>query len=96
MENVNGSNAYVVKVVNGKGGKSTEYYDANTYMLVRKIQGEGEKIQTSDYADYREVPGTSGYKVPYKITESGPGMPTISETITNVEVNKGIADTEFN
>lgn len=96
MENVNGSNAYVLDVVNGKGKKSTEYYDATSGLLVKKIQGSADKMQTSDYSDYKEVPGTGGYKVPYKVTESSSGQPTITETVTSVEVNKGIADTEFN
>ena len=96
MENVNGSNAYVLDVVNAKGKKSTEYYDATSGLLVRKIQGDAEKMQTSDYSDYREVAGTNGYKVPYKVTESGTGTPTISEEVQSVEVNKNIADTEFN
>jgi predicted Zn-dependent peptidase len=95
MEEVNGSKAYVVDVINAKGKKSVEYYDANSGLLVKKIQGEGEKLQTSEYADYREVPGTKGYKVPYKVTQSAEGQ-NISATVTTVEVNKGIADSEFN
>ncbi len=95
LESVNGSNAYVLSVVDGKGKKSTEYYDANTFLLVKKVQGEGDKLQISDYLDYREVPGTGGYKIPYKVTETAGGQ-SFSETVTTVEVNKGIADTEFN
>jgi len=93
---VNGSPAYVVEVVNGKGKKSTEYYDAATSLLVRKIQGDADKMQTSEYGDYQTVDGTDGYKVAHKVTESGAGQPTITATIQSVEVNKGIADTEFN
>jgi hypothetical protein len=96
MENINGSNAYVLDVVNGKGKKSVEYYDAASGLLVRKVISSGEKSQTSDYSDYKEVPGTNGYKVPYKVSESGTGAPSITETVTTVEVNKGVADTEFN
>jgi zinc protease len=95
METINGSKAYILDIVNAKGKKSTEYYDATSGLLVRKIQGEGEKTQTSDYADYREVPGTGGYKIPYKVTEVGGGQ-TISATVQTVEVNKGIEDSEFN
>jgi zinc protease len=96
MEDVNGSKAYVIEAVNNKGKKSTEYYDATSGLLVKKIQGEGDKVQTSEYSDYREVPGTGGYKVPYKVSQASPGAPTITETVTTVEVNKGVADTEFN
>ena len=87
---------YVVDVVNAKGKKSTEYYDAASGLLVRKAQVNGEQTQTSEYADYQTVDGTQGFKVAHKVTESGPGMPTISATVQTVEVNKGIADTEFN
>jgi hypothetical protein len=95
MEDVNGSKAYVIDVVNAKGKKSVEYYDANSGLLVKKIQGEGEKMQTSEYSDYREVPGTNGMKVPYKVNQSAEGQ-DISATVTSVEVNKGIPDSEFN
>jgi zinc protease len=95
MESINGRKTYVLNVVDGKGKKSTEYYDAASNLLVRKTQGEGEKAQISDYSDYKEVPGTGGYKVPYKVTQTMGGQ-TLSETVTSVEVNKGIEDSEFN
>jgi hypothetical protein len=94
MENVNGIKAYVLECVNAKGKKSLEYYDAASFMLVKKVKGQGEELQTSEYLDYREVPGTNGYKLPYKVTETKGGQ-AISETVTTVEVNKGIDDSEF-
>lgn len=94
MENVNGSNAYIIEAVNGKGKKSTEYYDVTSGLLVRKMQGEGEKMQTSDYTDYKEVPGANGYKVPYRVTETV-GSQSFSETVQSVEVNTNIPDSEF-
>ncbi len=95
LEDVNGNKAYVMDVVNAKGKKSVEYYDATTNMLIRKVQGEGEALQTSDYSDYRDVPGTNGYKVPYKVVETAGGQSFTAE-VSTVEINKGIADTEFN
>ncbi len=95
MEDVNGGKAYVLNVVNGKGKKSVEYYDATSGLLLRKVQGEGEKMQVSDYSDIREVPGANGYKIPYKVSETAGGQ-TFNMTVKSVEVNKGIADTEFN
>ena len=96
MEDVNGSKAYVIDVVAAKNKKSEEYYDATTYLLVKKIQGNGKKLQTTEYSDYRDVPGAEGYKMPYKVTESEPGSPSITEIVTNVEINKGIDDSVFN
>jgi len=95
MEEVNGSKAYVLEVVNGKGKKSTEYYDANSALLVKKVIGEGETTQTSEYRDYKEVPGTMGYKLPYTVIETAEGQ-TFTQTVTDVIVNKGIPDSEFN
>ena len=100
MEAINGSNAYILEVVDAKNKKSTEYYDAKTGLLVRKIETaegpQGPVTSTTEYKDYREVPGTNGYKVPYSVTQQGAGQPTISATMQSVEINKGIPDTEFN
>lgn len=96
MEDVNGANAYVVEAINGRNKKSTEYYDAATGFLIRKVMEDGDKSQTSEYSDYREVPGAGGFKVPYKVSQTTPGAPVISATVQSVDVNKGIADSEFN
>ena len=99
IETVDGKDAYVVETVNSKGKKSTEYYDVATAMLVRKVQvedGPKEPITvTMDYKNYKEVPGTNGYKVPYIVLQDGGGQ-TMNANVKTVEANKGIADTEFN
>ncbi len=94
IETIEGNRTYVLNVVDKKGKKTLEYYDAKTSLLVRKVQGEGEKAQISDYSDYRDVPGGSGYKLPYKVTETQQGQ-SFSEMVQTVEVNKGIDDSEF-
>jgi predicted Zn-dependent peptidase len=102
IESINGSNAYAVETIGEKNKKITEYFDVQTGLLVRKVEasegeaGQGPTSQTSDYKDYREVPGTGGYKVPYSVTEAGSGQPTIVGAVQSVEVNKGIPDTDFN
>lgn len=101
MEQVNGADAYVMEVVNASGEKATEYYDVKTSMLVKKVATEtdeasGQSASTvSEYADYKEVPNTGGYKIPYTVKQSfGPmGM---TAKVQTVEINKGIPDTEFN
>ncbi len=94
MENVKGKETYVLNIVDKKGKKSTEYYDAATNLLVRKISGEGEKQEMTDYDDYKEIPGTNGYKVAYKISQTAGGQ-TFDATVKSVEVNKNIPATEF-
>ncbi|MBS1687305.1 MAG: insulinase family protein [Bacteroidetes bacterium] len=99
VEAVNGSDAYVVEAVNAKGKKTTEYYDKASGLLVKKVQSQetpqGAISQTSEYSDYKEVPGGNGYKIYYKVKESV-GPQVIAAEVQSVEVNKGIPDSEFN
>jgi len=95
VENIKGSDAYVVEATNVKGKVTTEYYDVKSGLLVRKVetqQGEqGPVSQISDYSDYKEVPGGNGYKLHYTVTENN-----ITATVQSVDINKGIPDSEFN
>jgi zinc protease len=99
MEAVDGKDVYMVEAVNAKGKKTMEYYDATNGLLVRKVltvDGPKEPMtQISDYRNYKEVPGTNGYKVPYEVSESAQGH-VMKAIVQTVEVNKGIADSEFN
>lgn len=95
MENLNGKDVYVLDIVDKKGKKSTEYYDVTTGLLSKKIEGEGEEMEIVEYADYKEIPGTGGYKVAYKISQVQ-GPQTIAATVKSVEVNKNVPATEFN
>ncbi|HXS37576.1 MAG TPA: insulinase family protein [Flavipsychrobacter sp.] len=99
MEKVNGSDAYVIEEVDAKGKKSTEYYDVQSGFLVKKTEMEetpqGSFAKTQELSDYKEVPGSGGYKVPYTVKESeGPQAVTVQ--VESVEINKNIPDTEFN
>ncbi|MCD6011407.1 MAG: processing peptidase [Flavipsychrobacter sp.] len=97
MEQVNGINAYKINVVDGRGKKSTEYYDAASSMLIKKIKGEGDEMETTDYADYKEVTGTNGFKVAYTITQVGGGLPVpLTFKVQTAEANTNIPDSEFN
>lgn len=99
MDKVNGADVYVVDVKNGSGKKSVEYYDTKTGLLVKQTMTQespqGAVTITSEFSDYKEVPGANGYKIPYSIKQSF-GPQAISATVQSVEVNKGIADSEFN
>ncbi len=94
IEKVNGSDAYVMEAVNGKGKKSVEYYDVASSLLVKKISGEGEKQSITEFSDYKEVPGTGGYKVAYKVKQSQAGQ-VFPLNVETVEVNKGVSDADF-
>lgn len=95
IETVAGADAYVVEVTNANNEKSTEYYNKQSGFLVKKIAAEEGMQVVSEYADYKEVPGTAGYKLPYSVKQSV-GPQTFNGKVETVEVNKGIADSEFN
>ncbi|MEZ5015676.1 MAG: pitrilysin family protein [Flavipsychrobacter sp.] len=97
MDKVNGSDAYVLIVEDGDGKKSKEYYDVKNHLLVKSISTEespqGAITTTSEYSNYKEVPGTS-YKIPYKVSQSF-GPQSITAEVETIEINKGINDSEF-
>jgi len=99
MEKVNGSDAYVIEEVDAKGKKSTEYYDVQSGFLVKNIEmqetPQGSFAKTQELSDYKEVPSSGGYKVPYTVKESE-GPQAVTVTVESVDVNKNIPDTEFN
>jgi zinc protease len=101
METIEGANAYIVEAVDAKNKKTVEYYDEKTGFKVRETrtakdpQGNDVPMST-DMSDYRDVPGAAGYKVPFFISIPGPGGMNLSMKVKTVEINKGVADTEFN
>lgn len=91
---VNDKDAYWVEVEDKKAKKSSEYYDVSSGLLVKQVQAsEGDNPgEVTEFSDYREVPGTNGYKVPYSMKVSSLGGTFEMKTI---EVNKNLSDKEF-
>ena len=100
MEAIDGADVYVLDAIDGKDKKTTEYYDAKTGLLVRQtefIKGQDGNMvpKTTDFSDYREVPGANGYKVAYFFSiPAGPGM-NLNVKVQSVDVNTDIPSTEF-
>jgi len=90
---------YIVSTKESNGSEGKEYYDAKTGLLVRqtriKKSAQGDVGVTIEFSDYRLVPGTDGYKIPYSIRQTN-GSQEFNAKIESVEINKGIPDTEFN
>lgn len=95
MEKMGDNDVYNVEVTDAKGDKSSEYYDVKSGFLVKKVETAEGATQAVEYSDYKEVPGSGGYKVPGTVKIAA-GPMTISAILESSEVNKGIADTEFN
>ncbi|RZJ35736.1 MAG: insulinase family protein [Flavobacterium sp.] len=89
IENINGSDAYAIK-----DGKSTLYYDVKTgYKTAtsKELEREGQKMtQMSYFSDYRDV---KGIKLPYKMVMNV-GV-EIELNTTDVKINEGVADADF-
>ena len=95
IESIDGTSAYAVEITKPSGNKTIYYYDADTGLKLRTsatVQGpQGEIVQDTDLADYREV---GGVKFPYSITlPMGPMKMTA--TAESIEVNTGIDESEF-
>jgi ribosomal protein S11 len=89
---IDGKDAYLVEATDSKGKKSSQYYDVATSLLIKQVSpGEGDNPgEVIEFSDYKEVPGANGYKVPYTMKANGGEF-----KITSIDVNKGIADKEF-
>jgi hypothetical protein len=94
MTTINGNDVYKIKVAGGKND-SFRYYDAKTGYLMRvesTIEAQGQNMtSTVDYGNYSPV---SGIQFPYSQTVmSGPQV--INFNITNIKVNEGVSDADF-
>jgi predicted Zn-dependent peptidase len=99
IETIEGADAYVVESVDAKNSKITEYYDAKSGLKVRESKMEkgpdgAEVPVVTDYSDYREIPGTNGYKIPHYMSVPGPGG-ALAFKVQTVEVNKNLPDSDF-
>lgn len=95
MEKVNDKDVYVLEATDAKGSKSSEFYDAQSGLLVKQVETEEGQTQTVEFDDYKEVTGANGYKLPHTVKISS-GPMTISAKTETAEVNKNIPDSEFN
>lgn len=98
IEEVNGSNAYVVDVERQDGKKTTEYYDMKSSLKVREVsqttgQDGSPAIMTIEYKDYKE---TNGVKFPNTMDITGLMPIPITTVVTEIKVNSGIDDNLFN
>lgn len=92
IENVEGQQAYEIRVTAPNGEQIIDYYAMDSGLKIRSVvKGEGGNM-TTDYADYKAV---NGVKVPHTMTSTGMlPMPLVME-VQSVEVNSGLEDAEF-
>ena len=95
LTTIDGKSAYKLKVT--VAGKDVfKYYDADSGLLLRvegTTEAQGQSITTvTDYSNYSPV---NGVLFPYNM-QIKTGPQDISMNITNVKVNEGVTDEDFN
>jgi hypothetical protein len=92
IKNINGKDAYEVKVTSPSGGASTYYYDVNTgYKIKASMTGPRGGTSTVDYSDYRDV---NGFKFPYHVIMDQ-GELVLDMKVDSVKLNTGLTDADF-
>ena len=95
-DKVDGKDVFKVKNSTASGLTWTDYFDATTGLKVQTTSmqkgPQGEVAINTSYGDYKAV---NGVMVPYQIKQPM-GPMTMTLTVDKVDVNKGLADTEFN
>jgi len=94
MMSIDGNDVYKIKVIGGKND-SFRYYDAKTGLLKRiesTVEMQGQSMTSVvDFGNYSPV---SGVLFPYSQTmKSGPQV--LNFNITNVKVNEGVSEADF-
>ena len=92
IKNLDGKDAYELKVTYPSGNVTTNYYDVNTgYKLkMTRVNRQGVTL-TVDYSDYRQV---EGVWFPYH-TINDQGQVVLDLTVQSVKVNTGLTDADF-
>lgn len=95
MTTIDGTDVYKIKVT--KGDKvSYRYYDVKSNFLLRTEateEAQGQSVTTvTDYSNYKEV---SGVMMPYTMKISTGPQVIVLET-TEIKVNEGVSDADFN
>lgn len=97
-EDMEGSDAYKIKLTDKDGDITYYYIDASTYMMLRESNKKKikEKEITSDvyYSDYKSIDGLL-FPMAMQIKTSAQGMGDQKVTIESIEFNVTVDDTIF-
>lgn len=94
MTTIDGKDVFKLKITNGEKS-SFRYYDAETALLVRSestVEAQGQSFTSVvNYSNYSPV---NNIQFPYNLSmKTGPQV--LSFNLTNVKVNEGVSDADF-
>lgn len=91
IEKVDGQDAYVIKST----GDKMNYYSTKTGLKIQEVtvqEAQGQTIKTTiGYSNYQDV---GGIKFPFTLSQSF-GPQSIEFSVTEIKVNEGISDADF-
>ncbi|HEY4107566.1 M1 family metallopeptidase [Puia sp.] len=86
IKNLDGTDAYELKVTGPTGKVSLYYYSVESGLRIRAVKRTGQGETTTDFGDYREV---SGIKFPWHIDDNQ-GQVDLDMTVKTIKVNSGL------
>ena len=96
-EDLNGINAFKIKVTTGSNVESLYFIDPTTYYVLKNVSKasiSGQDMETSIlYSDYKKT--DFGYVMPYSMEMNLPQGFTIKSTTKKVEINKPVDENVF-
>lgn len=91
IQNIDGTEAYVVEITDDTGNTFTVFYDVDSGLKLRQETQSGVNTSTTTYSNYKEV---EGIRIPFTVTtEMGPQ--TIEMHTDDVQINSGLEDSNF-
>lgn len=98
-EKVNNADAYKLLVTMPSGKADTEFYDVASKLLVKQIISRSmngqDAMATYEFSDYKKV---GDVMLPYKLSlsiASGAMNQSIDITLTDIKINEGVTDADF-
>ncbi len=95
VENVNGKNAYKIKITFPNGDKKTYYFDKETGLKIKETElketPQGQMTFATELGEYKDF---GGIKYPTKISQSVGGQ-LIELEVKSVKINSGLSDDLF-
>ncbi len=98
-EKINNADAYKLLVTMPSGKSDTEFYDVASKLLVKQIisrtMNGQDAMATYEFSDYKKV---ADVMLPYKLSlsiASGTMSQSIDINLTDIKVNEGVTDADF-
>ena len=91
IQNIDGTEAYVVEVTDDAGNTFTIYYAVDSGLKLRQETQNDTNTSTTTFSNYQEV---EGIQMPFTVT-TNLGPQTIEMQVDDIQINSGLEDSAF-